>query len=114
MSIQMNAGNGITGTVTLPAPSGATVTLASGIGSVNPQDVPTALAAGWQIMAGQNWPGAQVKHMSPPSTGAWPTTGTVTSPDGQSIAITGGAAVVPIQWVNYYVAFGWRVTAANE
>lgn len=114
VTIQMNSKTGFTASVQLPAPSGATVALTNGIGSVNAQDVPIALLAGWEVMAGQNWPGAMLKHMALPTGGLWPANGTITSPDGQTITITNSVALVPIAWVNYYIGMGWKVTGWGE
>jgi hypothetical protein len=114
MTIQMQWGSA-NGNLKLPAPSsGTVVAFTNGVGSIPVQDVPTMLLNGAVVMAGQNWPGASVKHMTPPVGGLWPSTGTITSPDGQSITITGGVALVPIAWVNYYVGMGWTVTGWGE
>ena len=113
-TIQMSAPFNQTGNVTLPAPSFAVIALSGGIGAVNVQDVPVALLNNWVVLAGQNWPGAAVKHMAPPTTGSWPTNGTLTSPDGQTITVTNGIALVPMAWVNYYTGMGWKVTGQGE
>src|SRR6266404_1962884 len=101
-TIQMIYG-GFTGNVTIPAPSGAVVALVNGVGSVNAADVPSALRAGWVIAANQPWPAVQVKHLSAPPNGNWPVNGTITFPDGAIAAVTNGAAVIPIAWVNQYI-----------
>lgn len=75
-------------------PSGATVTFTNGVGSVNVEDVTLAILNGFQVGAGQPWPGASVKHMSAPTPGSWPTSGTITFPDGSTAAITGPLAAV--------------------
>jgi hypothetical protein len=75
-------------------PSGLSVTFTNGIGSVNAEDVPQAILNGLQVSAGQNWPGAMVKHLTAPTPGNWPTSGTITFPDGKTAAITGPLATV--------------------
>jgi len=109
-AIQMNAGNGVTGNVTLPAPSTATVALVNGVGTVQAVDVPTAIQAGWQVCAGQPWPASKVFHMTIPSVGAWPSSGSVTFPDGSTATITGGVALIPIAWLNWARGLGWSAT----
>jgi hypothetical protein len=61
-------------------------------------------------MAGENWPGARVVHLSAPVGSAWPVNGTITFPDGTTATVTNGAAVIPIAWANQYVAHGWGPT----
>ncbi len=107
-TIFMNSNTGITGNWTLG--SGAVVALTNGIGQVNPQDVPVALRSGWTVQAGQNWPGAAVKHMSIPAGSNWPTNGTATFPDGTTAAITAGAALIPIAFANLFASYGWTQT----
>jgi len=110
VTISMNSNSGITGNVTLPAPSSAVVALVNGVGQVNPQDVPTAIRAGWVVAAGQPWPSAAVRHLTIPPNGNWPTNGNITLPDGTVVAVTAGAAVIPIAWANLYVSYGWSPT----
>ncbi|MEA3197392.1 MAG: hypothetical protein QOF32_1444 [Gammaproteobacteria bacterium] len=109
MSIRMNSGTAQTGNLQIPAPSLAVVAVVNGVGSVNPADVPTAIRNGWTPMQGENWPGARVVHLSAPP-GAWPVNGTITFPDGATATVTNGAAVIPIAWVNQYIAYGWGPT----
>ncbi len=109
-TIQMNSNTGVTGTLTLPAPSGAQVSVTNGVGSVNAVDVPVAQAAGWSILPGQNWPALRLVSMTipPAANGAsWPSTGNVTLPDGSTLAIASGVAQVPAWAVNYLTQFGW-------
>jgi hypothetical protein len=75
-------------------PSGATVTFTNGIGSVNAEDVTLAILNGFQVGSGQPWPSASVKHLSAPTPGSWPTSGTIAFPDGSTAAITGPLAAV--------------------
>jgi hypothetical protein len=91
---QMTSNTNFTGNVKLPGPSGATVALTNGIGSVNAVDIPTALRAGWLLGANEPWPVARVLHLSAPQPGNWPTTGSITFPDGQTAAITGPIGTV--------------------
>lgn len=109
-TIQMDSGLGWTGTVTLGAPSLAQVALVNGIGSVNAQDVPTALKLGWRIGPREPWPAVQVFHMTIPSYGAWPANGTVTFPDGSTTTTTSGTALIPILWLNWARQNGWTGT----
>ena len=109
-TIQMNANNGVTGNVTLPWPSVATVALVGGVGSVNAQDVCTAILAGWAVLAGEHWPAAQLFHLSIPTGGNWPTSGAVTFPDGTTATITAGAALIPRQWKQWATQMGWSPT----
>jgi hypothetical protein len=88
-TIRMNSGTNYTGNLQIPQPSGSIVAVTNGIGSVNAADVPVAVAANWTVMQGENWPGARVAHLSAPAAGAWPTSGTLTLPDGSTAAITG-------------------------
>lgn len=106
-TIQMNTGTGRSGTHSLPAPSGALISVTNGIAAVNCEDVRIAMAAGWTIQAGQNWPAAELKRMAKPASDNWPANGSITSPDGQSITVTNGIALVPIAWVSYYTSLGW-------
>jgi hypothetical protein len=109
-TVQMSSGMSFTGNVKLPAPSGATVALTNGIGSVQAADVPTAIRAGWTIAANEPWPAARVLHLSAPAGGNWPVNGTLTFPDGQTATVTAGAAVIPVAWANAYIAYGWSPT----
>jgi hypothetical protein len=110
MTIRMNSNTNYTGNVTIAAPSLAVVALVNGVGSVNPADVPTAIRMGWTPMAGENWPGARVVHLSAPAGGNWPVNGTLTFPDGSTAAVTNGAAVIPAAWANQYIEYGWFPT----
>ena len=110
MTVQMNSNSGISGSVKLPAPSGAVVSLTNGIGAVNAADVPVALQAGWSVQVGETWPGKAVKHLSVPVGGAWPTSGTLTLPDGSTVTITAGTALIPIAWANWAIGLGWYAT----
>jgi hypothetical protein len=110
MTIRMNSNSNQTGNLQIPAPSNAIVAVVNGIGSVNAADVPSALRSGWSVLAGENWPGARVAHLSAPAGGAWPVNGTITFLDGATATVTNGAAVIPIAWVNHYVALGWGPT----
>jgi hypothetical protein len=101
-------------TLTLPAPSGAVVPVTNGVATVQPQDVPTALRAGWTIGANQPWPAVQVKHLSAPAGGNWPVNGTITFPDGTTAAVTNGAAVIPIAWFTLYTSYGWSPTPGTS
>lgn len=94
-------------------PNGTAVSVTDGLALVPLSDVTGCLRVGWSLQPGQQWP--VIKHMKPPSdraTTAWPTDGTVTAPDGQSIAVTGGVALVPIDWVNWYEGHGWKEVLA--
>jgi hypothetical protein len=110
MTIRMNSGTTLTGNLQIPAPSLAIVAVVNGVGSVLPQDVPTAIRFGWTPMQGENWPGARVVHLSAPAGGNWPVNGTITFPDGTTAAVTNGAAVIPIAWVDQYIQYGWGPT----
>ena len=96
-TLQMVYGGGVTGNVTIPAPSGAIVAVVNGIGSVNAADVPTALRSGWQMNPNEpNWPALAVRHLSAPAGPGnnWPTSGSITLPDGQTATVTGAIGTV--------------------
>jgi len=94
---------------TFPLPSGA-VTISNGIASVPPQDVPAAIMQGFRVMAGQNWPGAALRHMTVPSKGSWPTSGSLTLPDNSTITVTSGAVLMPIAWIAWARSNGFTDT----
>jgi hypothetical protein len=106
-NIQMNSGLGTTCTVTLPLPSGASVSLVGGIGAVNPEDVDLCLRLNWTILANQPWPSARVIRMALPSVGAWGAT--ITFPDGSTAPVTGGIAKIPQAWVTWALGYGFAV-----
>jgi hypothetical protein len=87
-TIQMNSNSGVTGNLTLPAPSGSIVAVVNGVGSVNGADVPLALRSGWTTYPTEPWPAVRVAHLSAPP-GNWPTSGSITFPDGTTAAISG-------------------------
>lgn len=107
MTIQMNNGAGTTGNIKLPPPSGAVITFANGIGAVPAEDVDIAIGMGWQVQAGESWPGGRLVRMTRPTNAAWPANGTVTLPDGSSLTITASVAKVPQAFVNYLANMGW-------
>lgn len=109
--------NGLSGNVTLPPPSLAAIAVTNGIGLVAAQDVRTALRAGWQLQAGQNWPAAEAFRMAIPSgvdgENVPANTSTFTLPDGVTqLTISNGVAIVPKAWRNYLIEQGWADTAA--
>lgn len=93
-TIQMVGHGNVSSATVKMLPSGATVTFTNGVGSVNVEDVTQAILNGYQVGAGQPWPSASVKHLSAPTPGNWPTSGTITFPDGSTSAITGPLAAV--------------------
>ena len=106
-TIQMNSGLGPTNsTAILPSPSGASVALTGGIGSVNPEDVDICLRLGWSILAGQPWPAARVVRMTVPTFGAWGAT--ITFPDGATAAVASGVAKIPQAWVTWALGYGFQ------
>jgi hypothetical protein len=91
-TVQMNSGTGFTGNLTIPAPSGAVVAVVGGVGSVNAADVPTAIRSGWQLNGNDpTWPAIAIRHLSAPLPpgNSWPTSGSITLPDGQTAAVSG-------------------------
>ena len=107
--IQMQAPNtGAPWNAQLPPPSGATYSVsASGIVSVNPEDVRLAQRSqAWVVMAGQPWPAAELLRMVSPG-GAWPVSGSTTLPDGATLTISSSVALVPIAWVQHLRGMGW-------
>lgn len=95
-TIQMDSHTGFTGNLTLPSPSGSVVAVTGGIGPVNGADVPLAIRSGWTVGPNEPWPGVRVMHLSapPPPRGNWPTSGSITFPDGQTAAISGPIGTV--------------------
>jgi hypothetical protein len=104
-NIRMRAPAGITsGTVTLS--DGTSVTVASGYASVTPQQWQAATDKGFQHDDVTQQP-APFRQMSIPPGGTFPTSGTITAPDGVAITITGGKAYIPAVWVNRFQSYGW-------
>lgn len=112
-TVQMNSNSGVTGTVNING-TNISVSLSNGIGAVNAENVRLAIAAGWTVMPGEDWPNKEIRHMTPPTNGAWPSNGTVTAPDGTSISISSGIALVPRAWISYYRNLGWSATGWGE
>lgn len=106
-TIQMNSGLGSTCIVTLPLPSGASVSLVGGIGAVPAEDVEIALRLNWTMLAGQPWPQSKLLRMSIPVSGNWPSNGTITLPDGSTVTTVAGVGKIPVAWVTWCTGFGW-------
>jgi hypothetical protein len=108
MSIQMSANNpGNSYSITLPPPSGAVVPVVNGVATVQPEDVRLAMQQGLQVGPTENWPGAELVRMKAPQGAAWPSNGTIATPDGASVTVTGGVAKMPVQFVQAYIGYGW-------
>lgn len=108
MTIQMQApfSNGPT---TLPQPSGATYIAVNGVIAAQGEDVDLLIKAGFQVMAGELWPQNRIVRMKVPTIGAWPSTGTVTFPDGATAAVVAGIAKIPQAWINWVANYGWQL-----
>jgi len=82
--------------------------MSGGLVSVNPVDVPAAMRAGWQVLAGQNLPSVLVVPMRiPTNTAAWSGVAFTDFPDGTSTTVTAGVANIPAPWVNFALQLGW-------
>jgi hypothetical protein len=90
MTIQMIGGPG----TFKMYPSGASVTFANGFGTVNVEDVWTAITNGLQVAVNQPWPSAAVKHLSAPPGGSFPKSGTMNLIDSSSQTLTGPLATL--------------------
>ena len=109
-TFQMDSHTGFTGNLTIPGPSGAIVAAVGGIATVNAQDAPVALRSGWTLAPNSGWPAGRVWHLSVPSNGNWPTSGTLTLPDNSTITVTAGAVLMPGQWLNWATGLGFYPT----
>jgi len=115
MTIVMNAGNGLTGVLQLPAPSGRLVALYGGYGWVYADDVALAIQQGWTVGGWER--GMYLTMFIPGATSAtqlnFPS-GQVTLPNGQQVQYVNGLVGMPVPQVNAALGQGFTVVPGPQ
>jgi hypothetical protein len=101
----------VNGTIKLV--DGTSLTFTAGVAGATPAQEMAAINSGC-TRDDPGTPFAPIRAMKVPTGGGWPTSGSVTSPDGQTITITAGVAPVPQAWCNTYLALGWQFMPGHD